>query len=46
MTIKKTKSGYKVTNRAATKTLGTHKTKGQAVKQLRAIEASKKRRKQ
>jgi hypothetical protein len=44
MTIKKTKSGYKVTNKAGTKTLGTHKSKAAAARQLAAIEISKKKR--
>lgn len=43
MSIKKTKSGYKVTNKSGSKTLGKHKSKKAAVKQLRAIEASKAR---
>ena len=42
--IKKTKSGYKVTNKTGKKTLGKHKTKGKALDQLAAIEISKKKR--
>jgi hypothetical protein len=41
--IKKSKSSYKVTSKSG-KTLGTHKTKKAATRQLRAIEASKHRR--
>lgn len=44
MTVKKTKSGYKVTNKAGSKTLGRHKSKKEANAQLAAIEISKKKR--
>lgn len=42
--IKKSGSNYKVTNSSGNKTLGTHKTKKDALAQLRAIEISKKKR--
>lgn len=41
--IKKTKSGYNVTTKSGSKVLGKHKTKKEAVKQLQAIEISKKK---
>lgn len=41
--IKKTKSGYKVTTKSGGRTLGKHKSKKEAYEQLKAIEASKKR---
>jgi len=43
MSIKKQGSKFVVTNKAGTKTLGTHPTRGAALSQLRAIEASKKK---
>jgi hypothetical protein len=42
--IRKTKSGYKVLDSKGKKVLGTHKSKKKALKQLAAIEISKKRR--
>ena len=43
MSIKKKGSKWVVTNKAGTKTLGTHSTKKAALKQLAAVEAKKKR---
>jgi len=43
MSVKKRGSKYVVTNRAGTKTLGTHASKAAADRQLQAIEASKQR---
>jgi hypothetical protein len=39
--IKKTKSGYEVKTKSGNKTLGKHKTRKEALDQLRAIEANK-----
>jgi len=44
MAIRKRGKKFIVTNRAGTKVLGTHDTRKDALKQLAAIEASKKRR--
>lgn len=44
MTIRKSGSGYTVKSKSG-KTLGKHRTKAKAKKQLAAIEASKRRRK-
>lgn len=43
MSIKKQGSQYVVTNKAGTKVLGKHSSKAAATKQLRAIEASKRK---
>jgi len=42
--IRKTKSGYQVLDSKGKKVLGTHESKKKALKQLAAIEISKKRR--
>ena len=42
--IRKTKSGYQVLDSEGKKVLGTHESKKKALKQLAAIEISKKRR--
>lgn len=44
MTIRKRGDKYIVTDSSGKKVLGTHPTRGQAVNQLQAIEASKHRR--
>lgn len=44
MAIRKRGNKFIVTNKAGTKVLGTHNTRKEALKQLAAIEASKKRR--
>lgn len=43
--IKKSGKGYKVTDSTGKKTLGTHSSKDKALKQLAAIEISKKKKK-
>ena len=43
--IKKKGTKFVVTNKAGTKVLGTHPSKEQALQQLRAIEASKNKKK-
>lgn len=43
MAIKKRNNKFIVTDSSGKKTLGTHKTKAQALRQLRAIEISKKK---
>lgn len=45
MAIKKTKSGYKVTDKSGKKLLGKHKSRKSALRQLAAIEIAKKARK-
>lgn len=45
MTIKKRGSKYVVTDSSGKRTLGKHKTREEAQKQLRAIESAKKKRK-
>ena len=44
MAIRKRGNKFIVTNKAGTKVLGTHDTRKEALKQLAAIESSKKRR--
>jgi len=44
MAIRKRGNKFIVTNKAGTKVLGTHNTRKEALKQLAAIEAGKKRR--
>ena len=43
MSIRKRGKGYVVTNKAGTRVLGRHKTRAKAVKQIQAIEISKRR---
>jgi len=45
MSVEKSGNRYVVKDSKRTKTLGAHKTKSQAIRQLRAIEISKKLRK-
>lgn len=45
MAIRKKGKKFEVTNESGTRVLGTHTTRAAALKQLAAIEASKKRRK-